>query len=121
MKTMFLIASISFLSACSTITNSPESINKGKLLGVWVHKDMAYVFESDRTTFTPVQSIETQRQWMNWKVLEHSKKQFVVEIRRSWFSTEQVTFIKHGECLIVQSTVERFCRQGQTIRRLSND
>ena len=120
MKILFLIISICFLGACSSnekkFTHSHlENTNKSELLGVWVHKDMAYVFEPHRTTFTPVQSIETQQQWMNWKVLEHSEKQFVVEVRRLGFSTKQVVFTKRGECLIVESTVERFCRQKQLI------
>lgn len=76
---------------------------------------MAYVFEPERTTLTPVGTRGTQEHWYRWHVVESTPQYVVIEVSGPGHGTSRVRFTKEQGCLGLrpegQSFTEYFCRQ----------
>lgn len=125
-----------FLISCQTAIPSDQ---QAELLGEWVSNkpltlksieeahvsvpipltqafgQMAYVFEPERTTFTPVGTHGTQEHWYRWSVVESTPQYVVIEISGLGRGTSRVRFTKEHGCLGLrpegQAFTEYFCRQ----------
>lgn len=74
--------------------------------------DMAYVFKGNKTTYTPVDSIDLQDTWYRWEreLVDESEKSISIELPKG----KKLRFMKVGNCIGVvvdkYSYIEYYCK-----------
>ncbi|MGI0118300.1 hypothetical protein [Zooshikella sp. RANM57] len=72
--------------------------------------EMAFVFKGNKTTYTPIDSVEEQETWFKWKLIEDSENSLLIELPKG----KRLRFFKFEQCigLLVDaySYTEYYCK-----------
>ncbi|MCJ8313250.1 MAG: hypothetical protein HRU38_13350 [Saccharospirillaceae bacterium] len=71
--------------------------------------DMTYIFQGNKTTYTPKDSKQNKIEWFKWKLISESNKEIEIKVDGKYY----LTFIKHKNCIGLPvekySYIEYYC------------
>ncbi|MDG1732870.1 MAG: hypothetical protein P8M49_12915 [Thalassotalea sp.] len=83
------------LNTTYTIEQSGKALPQKVLNSLNSNKAMSYVFRKNKTTYTPLESIDEQDDWFEWDLISESVDSITINI----YNEKQIRFSKLKECL----------------------
>lgn len=136
---MCRVGSLLFVALLAGCYSASLPDQKAEFLGVWVSSkaltlesieaagaptpdglkkafgEMAYVFQAERITLTPVGTESAQGRWYEWRVVESQPEYAVLEISGQGRASSKIRFVKAHGCLGLrpegQAFTEYFCKK----------